>query len=80
MIVGLTEAPRLVPAGACPLLQVPPTPGAFDSAVRGFMALAWLIDNALGRPVVLAASAVVLAALVFASFRLSVRSYRDRDL
>lgn len=79
-IAVLYAAPRLVPAGACPLLQARPAAGAFGSTVRGLRALAWLIDNSLGRPVVLAASAVVLAALVFASHHLSVRFYRDRDL
>jgi hypothetical protein len=79
-IAVLYAAPRLVPAGACPLLGARPAGGAFGSTVRGFRALAWLIDNALSRSIVLAASAVVLAALIFASYRLSVRIYRDRDL
>lgn len=79
-IAILASAPRLVPEGACPLLQAQPAAGAFDATVRGFRALAWLIDNSLGRPIVLAASAVVLAALIIASYRLSVRFYRDRDL
>lgn len=79
-IAVLYAAPRLVPAGACPLLRARPAGGAFGSIVRGFRALAWLIDNSLGRPIVLAAAAIVLAALFFASYRLSVRLYRDRDL
>jgi hypothetical protein len=69
-----------VPAGACPLLRAEPAAGAFGATVRGLRALAWLIDDPLGRPIVLASSAAVLAALTFASYRLSVRLYRDRDL
>lgn len=80
LIALLYAAPRLVPAGACPVLQVPPTPGAWSSTVRGFKALAWLIDASTGRPAILAAAAVALAALIFVSYRVSVRSYRDRDL
>jgi len=76
----LAAAPRLVPAGACPVLQAEPAAGAFGATVRGLRALAWLIDGPMGRPLVLAASAAVLAALTFASYRLSVRFYRDRDL
>ena len=79
-IAVLYAAPRLVPADACSLLQARPAGGAFGSTVRGFRALAWLIDNPLGSPVGLAAAAIVLAALFFASYRLSVRFYRDRDL
>jgi hypothetical protein len=79
-IALLAAAPRLAPAGACPLLLAQPAAGAFGSTVRGLRALAWLIDNALGRSTVLATSAFVLAALIFASYRLSVRFYRDRDL
>jgi hypothetical protein len=80
VIAVLAAAPRLLPAGACPLLQARPAAGAFGSTVRGSRALAWLIENALGRSIVLATSAVVLAGLIFASYRLSVRFYRDRDL
>lgn len=76
----LALAPRLVPAGVCPLLRPQPEAGPFGATVRGLRALAWLIDNSLSRSVVLAASAAVLAALTFASYRLSVRFYRDRDL
>jgi hypothetical protein len=80
LIAFLYAAPRLVPAEACPLLQVPPTLGTLSSTVRGFRALAWLIDTHLGRPAGLAAAAVALAALIFVSYRVSVRSYRNRDL
>jgi hypothetical protein len=80
VIAVLYTAPRLVPAGACPLLQAQPASGAFGSTVRGLRAVAWLIDNSLSRPVVLAAAAAVLAALIFSSYHLSVRFYRDRDL
>ena len=80
LIAVLSAAPRLVPAGACPLLQPSPTPGAFASTVRGFRALAWFIDTSLGRPAGLAAAAGILAALVVVSHRVSVRSYRNRDL
>lgn len=76
----LAVAPRLVPADACPLLRAQPEAGPFGATVRGLRALAWLIDNSLSRSVVLAASALVLAALFIASYRLSVRFYRDRDL
>lgn len=79
-IAVLYAAPRLVPAGACPLLQAEPAAGAFGATARGLRALAWLVDNSLGRPAVLAASAAVLAALTFASYRLSVQFYRGRDL
>lgn len=80
LIALLYAAPRLVPAGASPPLQFPPAPGAWSSTVRGLRALAWFIDTSMGRPFVLAAAAVILGALVFASYRVSVRSYRDRDL
>jgi ABC-2 family transporter protein len=80
LIAVLYAAPRLVPAGACPLLQAAPTPGPFASTVRGFRALAWFVDVSMGRPVVLAAAAVTLTALIFVSYRISVRSYRNRDL
>jgi len=80
LIALLYAAPRLVPAGDCPPLQAPPMPGAWSTAVRGFRALAWLIDTSMGRPAGLAAAAVALAALVSVSYRVSVRSYRDRDL
>lgn len=80
MIAVLYAAPRLVPAGTCPLLEAQTAAGAFGATVRGLRALAWLIENSLVRPVILAASAAVLAALVFASYLLSVRFYRDRDL
>ena len=79
-IAVLYAAPRLVAAGACPLLQARPATGALGSTVRGLRALAWLIDNSLGRPAVLAAAAAVLVLLVWASFCLSVRFYRKRDL
>lgn len=79
-IAVLYAAPRFVPAEACPLLAARPGAGAIGATARGLRALAWLIDGPLGRPLVLAASAAVLAALTFASYRLSVRSYRDRDL
>jgi hypothetical protein len=80
LIALLYAAPRIVPAGACPPLQAPLMPGAWSIPVRGFSALAWFIDTALGRPGVLAAVAVALAALISVSYRVSVRSYRDRDL
>jgi len=80
LIAVLSAAPGLVPAGACPPLQPSPTPGAFASTVRGFRALAWFIDTSMGRPSVLAAAAGILAGLVVVSHRLSVRSYRNRDL
>ncbi len=79
-IAILYAAPRLVPAGACPLLQARPAAGAFGATIRGLRALAWLVDNALGRPPVFAAAAAVVAALIFASYRLSVRFYANRDL
>jgi hypothetical protein len=76
----LVAAPRLVPSEARSLLQAPPAAGAFAATVRGLRALAWLIDNALARPEASAATAAVLALLGGASFDLSVRFYRKRDL
>jgi hypothetical protein len=80
LIAVLYAAPRLVPAGTRPLLEAQPAAGAFGATVRGLRALAWFIDDPQGQPLILAASATILAALVYASYRLSVRSYRDRDL
>jgi hypothetical protein len=76
----LAAAPRLVPSGTRPLLRAQPTAGAFAKTVRGLRALAWIIDHELGRPEIAAATAAVLALLIWASYRLSVRFYRKRDL
>jgi hypothetical protein len=76
----LAAAPRLLPSAVRPLLQAQPTAGAFAATARGLRALAWIIDHELIRPEIVAATAAVLAGLLWASFRLSVRFYRKRDL
>ena len=72
-VAALNAAARLVPAGACVLPAASALPLAFASTSRGLRALAWLIDRYLARP-------SVIAALVYLSYRLSVRFYKKRDL
>jgi ABC-type transport system involved in multi-copper enzyme maturation permease subunit len=57
-----------------------PAAGPFAGALRGLRTLAWTVDRHLSRPEVAAAAAALLALLVWASFRLSVRFHRKRDL
>ncbi len=79
-IIALNAIVRLVPPSAYDAGSAASLPGAVGSTGRGLRALAWLIERYMGRPDVIAASAVVLAFLVYLSYRLSVRFYRNRDL
>jgi hypothetical protein len=79
-VIALNAAALLVPARAAGARSAAPLPGAFGSTGRGLRALAWIIDQYMGRPIVIAAAAIVLTLLVYLSYRLSVGSYRKRDL
>jgi len=79
-VIALNAIVRLVPPSAYVAGPATSLPGAVGSTGRGLRSLAWLIERYMGRPSVIAASAVVLAFLVYLSYRLSVRFYRNRDL
>lgn len=79
-IVGLNAAARIVPADVLTLDPASPMPLAFVSTARGLRALAWLIAADMGRPAVIAAATVGLAALAVTSFKISVRFHGRRDL
>jgi hypothetical protein len=79
-VIALHAAPLLVPAGSSVGTSASALPGPFASLARGLRSLAWLMDHNMDKPLVLAAAAVVLALLVYLSYRLSVGFYRKRDL
>jgi hypothetical protein len=69
-----------VPAGSSVGTSASVLPGLFASLARGLRSLAWLMDHNMDKPLALAATAAVLALLVYLSYRLSVGFYRNRDL
>lgn len=78
-VVALNAAALLVPGEALSASPASSLSGAFGSTGRGLRALAWLIERFMGRPIVLAAAAIVLTLLVYLSYRISVSFYRKRD-
>jgi hypothetical protein len=78
--VGLNALNRLAPAGAYGAGSVGPLPGILGTTGRGLYAAAWLIDNFLDKPFVIAACAAVLTVLGYLSYLLSVRFFSGRDL
>ncbi len=79
-VIALNAAALLVPAEAYGKGLADAMPGPLVSTARGLYSLAWLIARYLGRPVVIAAAAIVLTLLVYLSYRMSVSFYRNRDL
>jgi hypothetical protein len=79
-VMALNVAALIVPAGVGAAAQASALPGPFASTGRGLRALAWLIDRFMDRPIVIAAAALILMLLVYFSYRMSVRFYRNRDL
>lgn len=79
-VISLNVIARLVPGGAGKPDSAAPLPGILLWTGRGLRALPRVFDLYLGRPAVLAAGAVVLAFLVYLSYRLSVHFYEKRDL
>jgi hypothetical protein len=79
-LIGLSALNRLAPVEAISAQLTAALPGILGSMGRGLFAAAWLIDNFLSKPSVIAACAAVLIVLGFLSYRLSVRLYVKRDL
>jgi hypothetical protein len=79
-VVVLNVVVRFVPPAAYDAGSAASLPAAVGSTGRGLRAFAWLIEKFMGRPAVIAVSAIVLTLLVYFSYRISVNFYRNRNL